>query len=178
MVLLGRNLEDYLYQWGYKMKQIIPFLLIAVIVASCSKKNTNIDLIQEPIVRAEAVKEEPFVILTDKPQNKESNKEVRLYTVYFDFDSYELKRSAMSFLDGLKQNVLLGGEVVTLSGGCCPIGDDDYNYDLGIKRAVSVSEYLDVDAVVKSVGEDEEYLITNAHENYWKNRRCEIRIER
>jgi outer membrane protein OmpA-like peptidoglycan-associated protein len=61
--------------------------------------------------------------------------------------------------------------VVELTGGCCPLGTDEYNDLLGFRRAAAVREAIGV-GVCRSVGE--RHLVTADPAEYWRNRRCEI----
>ena len=59
-------------------------------------------------------------------------------------------------------------------GGACEIGTYEYNFDLGLKRAKSVRDYLEMKGVtvveIGSVGEEDPISEINE-----MNRRCEIK---
>lgn len=102
-------------------------------------------------------------------------------TVNFEFDSYDLSETAKFILQGI---VYLACDMpsfqVRITGHACPIGSNEYNYTLGLKRAVSVSEYLKSYGIpAKSItveSEGERYPISSDKNEYWKNRRTDIEV--
>ena len=158
---------------GVKASTIGKVLVLAVACASmvgCSRKNTNIELqpapdVVQPAPVAEASAPQPAMVAGEPTP-------MRGLVVHFGFDSDQLTPKACMQLDQLP----VGDGTVLLVGGACPIGDDYYNLELGLRRARAVESYLSrvraVSTVVRSVGESE--LVATAPADYWHNRRVEI----
>jgi outer membrane protein OmpA-like peptidoglycan-associated protein len=136
----------------------------------CSKKVTSFTEYQKP------VKSEPVYALekfdTAKPVIEKQAVQKGKIVVYFEFDSYALDGTEKE-----KLNEVTG--TVEIIGGSCPIGTDEYNYDLGLKRANAVRVVVEQRGAtvksLKSVGEND--LITTDEKEYKLNRRCELIYE-
>lgn len=64
-------------------------------------------------------------------------------TVYFDFNQYSLSANAIAALQQNAAVLLSNPQVnVMLAGNTDPIGSQEYNFHLGMKRAQAVSTYL------------------------------------
>jgi outer membrane protein OmpA-like peptidoglycan-associated protein len=144
------------------------FIAAILLIVSCSKKVITVEeLPQEP--KSEIMMtfplEEPL-----RPPPVPMDKIKQCVVVYFKFDSDELQESEKWKISNIDQPV-------ELTGGCCQIGTEEYNYTLGLKRGYSVKRFFDSLGVVilsvKSVGENNP-ITTNKNE-YNLNRRCEIR---
>jgi len=103
------------------------------------------------------------------------------YTVHFDFDSYNIRPVDLGRIHRIASD--LSGRYdyrLELIGGACPIGEEEYNINLGKLRAEAVAdvllEKLPPEAmVIISVGE--RHLVSDDPAEYEKNRRCEITIK-
>ncbi|MEM3580398.1 MAG: OmpA family protein [Candidatus Bathyarchaeia archaeon] len=84
------------------------------------------DTVQKPPQVEQKQKEQPVV------------QEKKTYTVYFNFDSYRLRRDQIPVLDSIPK----GGDVADIYGYTCRIGPDSYNKRLSQKRARVVADYL------------------------------------
>jgi len=107
-------------------------------------------------------------------------------TVYFDFDSYEIRSDARP---ALRENADAigagagGGARITVEGHCDERGSSEYNLALGERRANAVKRYL-VDLGVPSsrlrtvsFGEDRP-AVQGHDESAWRyNRRAEFSLE-
>jgi peptidoglycan-associated lipoprotein len=146
---------------------IAVLLLFAV---GCSKKVTSFTEYQKP------VKSEPVYafekVETAKPVIEKRAATKSKVVVYFEFDSYFLSGNEKE-----KLNEAIG--TVQIIGGSCPIGTDEYNYDLGLKRAnavrVIVEQHGATVKLLKSVGEND--LVATDEKEYKLNRRCELIYE-
>jgi outer membrane protein OmpA-like peptidoglycan-associated protein len=98
-----------------------------------------------------------------KPEKEEKSTE----TVYFDFDSFELKPSEKAKLDSLSRDIQY-----KVTGYTCDIGEKDYNDRLALKRAGAVREYLG--SLVKEVSGKGKCCYIDL-KNRWKNRRAEVK---
>ena len=149
------------------MLRIVVIALILIIV-SCAKKVTIAEVLPET--------NKDKVIWTfqlEKPPQQVENPVENIkktVIVYFKFDSDELQESERWKINDINQPV-------ELIGGACPIGNDDYNYTLGLRRAFSVKYFFEKNNIsvesVKSVGENA--LLTTDKNEYRLNRRCEIK---
>jgi outer membrane protein OmpA-like peptidoglycan-associated protein len=102
-------------------------------------------------------------------------------TVYFAFDSYELRLSTKTALEEIGKRLTSTQGNVYLVGGCSPEGTELYNKKLGFFRAKAAQDFLVAIGVEKSritctsVGKLN--LVTTDEKEYWKNRRCEIGLK-
>ena len=104
-------------------------------------------------------------------------------TVYFDFDSYEIRSDARPALRENADAISAGaapGAQITVEGHCDERGSSEYNLALGERRANAVKRYL-VDLGVpssrlRSVSYGEDRPAVNGHdESAWRyNRRAEF----
>jgi outer membrane protein OmpA-like peptidoglycan-associated protein len=103
-----------------------------------------------------------------------------LQVIYFDFDKYTIRPGDAKTLEGnaeyLRQNIGLN---LTLEGYCDPVGTEEYNRGLGLRRANSTRAYLvklGIDPArlgVISFGEDN--LVTQDEAQFEMNRRVEFK---
>jgi outer membrane protein OmpA-like peptidoglycan-associated protein len=159
------------------------FILIAILcqffILSCNKAVKKIDeldfsiAIQDDTVHVideikevvvDKVLEEAVELLPERYDNVEINE-----YILFDFDSYEIRSEYAELINDIKYSY--GNHNIVLVGSACEIGDEHYNYDLGLKRARAVAERLGLDCEVQSVGE------TTKYGELGKNRRCVITIK-
>lgn len=145
-------------------------MLLFVLITFCTKQVTTIiEPIEQPQEKA---------IMKFKPEDPKPDEQPptvpmkvnkQIVTVYFQFDSYKL-------MDSEKWKISNIEKPVYLVGGACPIGDNSYNYILGMYRAVAVRDYLEGKGVnvasYRSVGENN--LVSEKKGEYHLNRRCEI----
>ncbi|MCM8767564.1 MAG: peptidoglycan-associated lipoprotein Pal [Candidatus Omnitrophica bacterium] len=103
--------------------------------------------------------------------------------IYFDYDSYEIKKSEQETLIKISEFLQKNKEIVVLiEGHCDERGTREYNLVLGEQRALSVRNFL-INLGISpkrlftvSYGEDKPAVI-GSNENAWaKNRRCEFKI--
>lgn len=112
-----------------------------------------------------------------------TNKETRLDTVYFDFDSYILSANARDTLTRnakwLHENRYLQ---VIIEGHADEIGSDSYNLALGEKRALAVRRYIETLGISRehietiSYGEEKPAVVGHDETAWAKNRRVEFII--
>lgn len=103
--------------------------------------------------------------------------------IYFDYDSYEIKKSEQEILKKIGDYLLKNTEIIILiEGHCDERGTREYNLVLGEQRALSVRNFLiNLGVSAKrlftvSYGEDKP-ADSGHNENAWaKNRRCEFKI--
>lgn len=167
---------------GKSAPKKVVLLLLFFILGSCSKK----ELIK-PNTFGDPVEECNIVPKIPEPMELNIVGQVvikeKLYLtdiVYFDFDKSYVKTKWQGVLSLLVERVANHPDCqILLEGGCCPLGTDDYNLRLGIRRADSVYDYLHTklpnhDILVTSRGES--YLVTNDSAKYNLNRNCKITV--
>lgn len=104
--------------------------------------------------------------------------------VFFDFDKSDLRVEAVNTLtsDVLKGNALQQNRMLTIFGYCDPRGTEKYNYELGLRRAKMVRQFL-IDIgypssliKIKSFGKSK---AIGTNEKTWQlDRRAEVKIDK
>jgi len=155
----------------------VGLLLCVCVLFSCAKKIIKPQIITEPYVKKSIViptKPEPVKELPPIPNSVIIVNQV----VHFDFDRAVISFDQRAVLDAIVETLQDRPDIaLTLTGGCCPIGEWGYNKGLGLRRGNAVYNYLNPllhnEIIVTSVGEDN--IISST--DLWKNRRCEIKTE-
>lgn len=137
-------------------KETVKKPLISIMVSSLDENKGDINKGQE-IKQSEVFKEKAV----------ESE-----YVVYFDFDSYRLRKDQINILNNIQ---LKGGEIADIYGYACPIGKAGYNKKLSEKRAKTVADYLQRKgvAVDKVIGMGE----TSEEKDFRLNRKVVIKFQ-
>ncbi|GAB4311212.1 MAG: peptidoglycan-associated lipoprotein Pal [Candidatus Sumerlaeia bacterium] len=110
--------------------------------------------------------------------------EEALPVIYFDFDSFELKASEMEKLDRLVVPYVKANPTahIQIEGHCDERGTEEYNMNLGQKRASAVREYLigkgcnEANLHTISYGEERPVDPGQTEEAYAKNRRVQFLV--
>lgn len=102
-----------------------------------------------------------------------------LTKINFDFNEHLLTADAKATLDANVECITKKNAAVTIEGHCDERGTEEYNLNLGQKRANAVRKYLKdggVETTLKTVSKGEEEPVDSAsNEDAWaKNRRSEI----
>lgn len=176
---LTRNLIDSIL-CSIPMMALAALVMIWIVsLAGCtSKRNTTIEIWPDDYQE----RREPVVSPSPAPSQQVQAPAPVLSpeTVYFGLDRFDLTEDAQSVLDGVAG--LVGPSergLMVITGGACPIGEDEYNWDLGFRRALAVEIYLRNAGVLmefelRSVGEAD--LVALDRDEYWRNRRVEIEV--
>lgn len=148
------------------------YLLIVLLLFSCSKKTIKPVVINVPVEKPVVEIEKDYIYWPEKKINKKDIKEMR-DTFYFKFDCDEMDREEAERL--LKfSNKIPEGHIVYVRGGCCPIGTQEYNLNLGWRRAkygqYFINMIIDNEILVDNYGESN--LISTI--DLWRNRRIEV----
>jgi outer membrane protein OmpA-like peptidoglycan-associated protein len=164
------------------MKQLIFISLsIFLMIGCCTKKQTTPLLVDEPPV---IVKKITPVDIPDIKMGDLEPIAVEIITinetVYFEFDQSNLRASEQPALDRVVNKLKKRPDVVLiLTGACCPIGTDAYNYRLGLRRTkepyVYLKQRIPNEILCRSFGENN--LAARGKSQYFKNRRCIIKAE-
>ncbi len=143
----------------------------------------SLPIVAESLLLKEiAIKETTLVtkeaIITQEPKVKD----LTISPIHFDFDRYVIRIEDKGVLAKVAKEIEKDSTIeITIKGYCDPIGTDQYNYNLGLRRANSVKDYLMKLGVnqnritTKSFGETN--LVATDSLEYWKNRRVEFIIK-
>lgn len=140
-----------------KKDKILKLLFIFLLVQACSNPKTKSE--HNNILNGN------LTSIEDVKSNNNPNDIIFLQTVYFDFNSYDLTYEAKSNLKLLVKYLLQDQnkyKTIILTGYCDQVGSDNYNYDLGLKRAEEAKQYLIKNGVdgnrikIISIGKDRE----------------------
>lgn len=151
------------------MKKVL--ILVVLLFAGCATKN----IVKMPDVSdiiGDKNKAE-----TEKRIEESINKLdwITLETVYFDFDSVQLKYWKR-LKDSLEKILSNSDLEVMVVGHACHIGDEEYNISLGEHRARAVYQYL----AVRGIPENRLYIDTMGESEpagtLEKSRRVEIKV--
>lgn len=167
------------------MKNIALLMLVAmmaVVIMGCPGDEPPPPPPEQPVETAPPVEEEVTPEPTPPPPPPKLE-ESQLYTVYFDFDKFNLRTDAKADLDA-NFNLLsqFGDVIVKIEGHCDERGTVEYNLSLGEKRAKAAQDYLvglGIDPNrISVISYGKERPVDNGHtEDAWaKNRRAEFRI--
>lgn len=94
--------------------------------------------------------------------------------IYFDFDKANIRSDQYAFLAMAAANA--NGKCI-VTGHACPIGTDNYNYNLGLLRAQAVIDYLyeaTGQAMFATESKGESLPVATVKSEYWRNRRVEV----
>jgi peptidoglycan-associated lipoprotein len=69
--------------------------------------------------------------------------DIELGTIYFDYDSSDIRGDARPILRGNAEALRGSGASVTIDGNCDERGSEEYNQALGERRAGAVKRYLE-----------------------------------
>jgi peptidoglycan-associated lipoprotein len=147
----------------------IALLILIVVFAGCSKKAIKEQVNIAPVSHS-AVESAPIAPTGETVFDFAHDQYT--HVVFFAFDSDRLSGADVSKIRefvGACSDIMY----ITLSGGTCKIGTEEYNYGLGMRRALAVRDVLSGygKIEVKSVGENDIISSEDA-----LNRRCEIRV--
>lgn len=189
----------------------VLFLGFTLATASCGKKNVT-DEMSSKAPQTSEQSAQPEVVPDDKPATEEvksqdlpanangsvkysslnpggddltKNAEAngKLFTIYFDYDKYNVRDDDKTHLDQNAKWLALNSKVkITVEGHADERGETEYNLALGDKRAKSIEKYLEDMGITKdrlaTISYGEEKPADPGHdEGAWsKNRRAEFKI--
>ncbi len=126
-----------------------------------------------------------FVLVSEfvVPEGGISIGEITSARIRFKIKSAYLKKDAKAVLDKLAQTIKENPEMkIEIQGHACEIGTEKYNYDLSVRRAKSVRDYLVQKGIkknrltIKGFGEKIPIVMGHTEEARAKNRRVEFKI--
>jgi peptidoglycan-associated lipoprotein len=158
----------------------LAVLIVVVVAGCCSKKVPPQPPIPPPPETTMVNPPEPPTPVPPTPTPLPVPKVIgELKIVHFDFDQAAIRPGDAKILDDdakyLRDNP---GVKITLEGYCDPIGTDEYNRGLGLRRANAVKAYLaklgiaDDRLSVTSYGKEK--LVTTDPKQFELNRRVEF----
>lgn len=100
--------------------------------------------------------------------------------VHFGFDKSSLTPASQKILQRIIDIAYVSQDEFTLTGHTDSVGSEDYNFELGIRRAETVKSYLNENnaqhLVVESKGETQPVASNNTKEGRAENRRVDISL--
>lgn len=158
---------------------------IVLLVAGCAQKDISVSdsgaSEQESIQDNVAIPSAPPLESSVKAMEFASGSV--LSGIYFDFDKFNIRPDMQSVVDESAQKIReISGMNVLVEGNTDEFGSDEYNYALGVKRALSVKNALVVKGIVKdeikvvSFGKSKPICEEQAKDCYQKNRRADIKV--
>ncbi|MFK7933391.1 MAG: OmpA family protein [Saprospiraceae bacterium] len=153
----------------------------------------RIQLRQKSIRLADGIKNHPFsamkieYLAPPEDVNKSAAPVVKMkdgVRIYFGFNASEgeMDLEIENYLNQLADSLVLRGETVRITGHTDNIGEAKANYNIGLRRAKSVRNYLRNKGVPRSQiqtfskGETEPIATNETEEGMARNRRTEIKI--
>jgi peptidoglycan-associated lipoprotein len=116
-------------------KNLVAFLILGMVLISCSNKNKTTDNISNS-----------QVVFSKANTIADKNTDIMfLSTIYFDFNSHIItieSKQNLNLLTKYLKDENNTGKTVILSGYCDELGSDKYNYELGLKRVEETKNYL------------------------------------
>lgn len=110
-------------------------------------------------------------------------KDITISPIHFDFDQANIREQDKEILNSAISEIEKDTTLkIMIEGYCDPIGTDEYNYNLGLRRANSAKDYLTKSGInrhqitTRSFGKTN--LVTTDSLGYWKNRRVEFIIKK
>jgi peptidoglycan-associated lipoprotein len=163
---------------------VATLAILVVLVLTGYAKNEPVQPPIPPPPRAEAAPPATAPAATPAPgaPAPQAAQPTALKAIHFGFDKFDIRPADARIMDdnaaylGNNPKVLL-----TLEGYCDPIGTDEYNRGLGLRRANAAKAYLvkaGIDAARLSVvSYGEEKLVTNDKAQFELNRRVECVVK-
>jgi peptidoglycan-associated lipoprotein len=135
-------------------------------------------LFQKEVAVKESAKVEEETIIS--PESEMIN--LTFSPIHFDFDRYKIRIDDTLYLKVTAKELENDSTLkILIQGYCDPIGTEQYNYKLGLRRANSARDYLIRLGIsqkrIEAISLGKEKLVTTDSLEYWKNRRCEFSVE-
>jgi len=189
------------------MKNItkIGLISIALLFSACTSKDVQVDNSNKVVKKEttqssdnlqqknsdtqdETAQDQGVNTETSNSQSVATIVEEELENIYFNYNKYDIKSDMVVVIDTNNENIKniidsSSDKVIVLEGNCDPVGSDEYNYALGLKRANTVkSELISAGIDEKNIktvtlGESNLVCSENTKECHAKNRRVEYKIK-
>lgn len=154
--------------------------LVVLLAAGCPKKKQPPQPpIPPPVETLPAMPSEPTTPVTPTEPVRPATPPAMLGAIHFDFDKYDIRPGDAKVLEGnagiMRSDAAMK---VTLEGYTDPVGTEEYNRGLGLRRANSAKAYmvgLGLDeARFSTISYGEEKPVTGDSLQYEMNRRVEF----
>lgn len=157
-------------------------LIVLLLIVGCTKKTLNIapDMITPEIIKPVEIPQpnNDDIVLDEHSFDGECKSYSGI--VYYPFDSDEPSESSQGVLHAALEALCCDGGTIFILGHCCPIGTEEYNYQLGIRRASKVKDFFLNNGIgIEKISFDsrgESNLVTTDPGKYSLNRRAEIYV--
>jgi peptidoglycan-associated lipoprotein len=101
-----------------------------------------------------------------------------LKTIHFDFDKFDIRPGDATIIEDNASWLRSNSGALKLEGYCDPVGTEEYNRGLGLRRANAAKNYLEklgIDASrLSTISFGKEKLVTEDEAQYELNRRVEF----
>ncbi len=170
-----------------KKSLILGSLAVALLMVGCSQKSgvdtsgEQTSMTRQDVSQAYTSGRDNFVNIEERIQYVEGN----LQNVFFDFDQFIIRADMQNAVDN-DANILKDSSAMPLNvrveGNTDEWGTDEYNYALGLKRAVAVKDALvargvsDSRIVLVSYGESKPTCIEKTRECWAENRKVTFKM--
>ncbi|MEA2072191.1 MAG: OmpA family protein [Campylobacterota bacterium] len=183
------------------MKSIVLSSVVTALLvfSGCSSKEPAVDTESKKAPVEEVVAQEVEAVETETVAAAESmvesssnslgelsmsDIEAQLSSVFFAFDKFDLNTQMQEKVTAAAELGKTGGSAynVKLEGNCDEWGSDEYNFALGLKRAVAVKDALVAEGIdssrisMVSYGESNPSCSDKTSECYAKNRRVDFKL--
>ena len=172
------------------MKKSLVFgsLLAALLMVGCSQKSSNVDTSNTQDSVAEQSISQGFVSGRDNFVNLEERiqyVEGGLQNIFFDFDQFVIRGDMQSAVDNdanVLKDISAAPLNVRVEGNTDEWGADEYNYALGLKRAVNVKNALvakgleEGKVILVSYGESKPTCTAKTKECWAENRKVTFKM--
>jgi peptidoglycan-associated lipoprotein len=138
-----------------------------------------------PPVPAESQPHQPAKPVSPQAESSQSSAAFRgdseLKPLHFGYDSADIRAEDTLALLAVLKRLGTNPQVQLQITGCCdPRGTDQYNYELGMRRARAVRDWLVARganaARIKLRSAGRRLSLTSTPEQYWTERRCEFAV--
>jgi len=159
-----------------KLYPVVVFFVGLVFVAGCSSTSEVLD---EPQAQQASAPEEN---IANEPAQAEPAPEVTLKTTfYFDFDDATIQPDARLAIEAHAQRLKNNSQTIRIEGYADERGTEEYNKQLGQRRADAVRDllvsmgvsYSQIQTV--SYGESKPFILGSNEQAWQKNRRVELK---
>lgn len=162
---------------------VLGSLAVALLATGCSQKSTDLETSTDAMQNQQGYQSygdgsgrDNFATIEDRIRYVEE----KINNVYFDFDKFVVRADMESVVDNnasvLKSNSM-GPLNIRIEGNTDEWGTDEYNYALGLKRAVAVKEALlargieESKTILVSYGESKPTCLEKTQECWAENRK-------
>ena len=175
-IIQNHKQNDLVHKGQQQVKCILSFLVIGLLLISCSSAPPLKQEIQEPSTQEESLP--PAAQINFDPTGSDSGNIEGLYTIHFEYDQSTLTDEAKQKLSQNVEWIRKNSQVtLQIEGHCDKRGSLEYNLALGERRAQTVRSYLTElgasSAMLNIISFGEEKLLSegNTESDHSQNRR-------